>query len=172
MCSLHCLSNRRVSYGFNITCTAQLYICLCRTFWGTVFLNMLIYMTQWSRMFFPILKLAEADGACPFVHIERGRSPVYTNQLAHDGQWWKIWFFEVVTAIEMCEVCLMKRTRLWGFPALGGYRQRAGRFACVLLPTSHHLFVNSPKEIAPGCFKDPFNGGSELPLEPCLHSVF
>lgn len=57
----------------------------------------------------------------------------------------KIWFFEVVMAIEMCKILVLKG-KLPGKPSvLGGCCLRAGRFICVLSPTSHCLFANSLK---------------------------
>lgn len=57
----------------------------------------------------------------------------------------KIWFFEVVMAIEMCKILELKGERPGKPSVLGGCCLRAGRFVCVLSPTSHCLFANSLK---------------------------
>lgn len=57
----------------------------------------------------------------------------------------KIRFFEVIMAIEMCKILELKGERPGKPSVLGGCCLRAGRFVCVLSPTSHCLFANSLK---------------------------
>lgn len=57
----------------------------------------------------------------------------------------KIWFFEVGMAIEMCKILVWEGERPGKPSVLGGWCLHAGRFVCVLSPTSHCLFANSLK---------------------------
>lgn len=76
--------------------------------------------------------------------VHAKRPPFYKST----GRWqtmMKIWFFEVVMAIEMCKILVLKGEHPGKPSVLGGWCLRAGRFVCVLSPTSHCLFANSLK---------------------------
>lgn len=72
------------------------------------------------------------------------KSPFYKESTGRWQTMIKIWFFEVVMAIEMCEGEL-KGALLVGLGTLGGYWLRAGRFVCVSSPTSQCSPANSLK---------------------------
>lgn len=71
--------------------------------------------------------------------------PLSTNQLADDRQWWKFDSLKFGMAIEMCKILVWEGERPGKPSVLGGWCLHAGRFVCVLSPTSHCLFANSLK---------------------------
>lgn len=89
-----------------------------------------------------LLWLPGKGGLLCRVHAKR--PPFYKST----GRWqtmMKIWFFEVVMAIEMCKILVLKGEHPGKPSVLGGCCLHAGRFVCVLSPTSHCLFANSLK---------------------------